>query len=79
MSRKKAAVKREVLKDPQNAIIMIADSIAGYVKQEIDVLAHRSLPVVVVLPNFTGESELGMMKIKKAIERATGSSQIAIS
>ncbi|EKE15897.1 MAG: Vacuolar H+transporting two-sector ATPase F subunit [uncultured bacterium] len=69
---------REILKDQKYAIIFITDNLVKGLDWEIEMVAKRSLPAIMILPSFTGKSALSLLKIKKAIERATGSSQMFI-
>jgi len=53
-------------------VIFVTEPVAVTLSKEIDKISHEPIPAVIILPNNTGSSGVGMENIKKSVERAVG-------
>lgn len=55
------------------AVIYITEALAANLKDEIEQYADRRLPAIILIPGVSGNTGLGMMNVKRSVERAVGS------
>lgn len=55
------------------AVIYITESLAALLQEEIDKLAFKELPAVILIPGVTGNTGAGLKSVSKAVEKAVGS------
>ncbi len=54
------------------AIVFITEQYAEQLSADIDAFKDTTTPAVIVIPNNSGTNGMGMLAIKKSVERAVG-------
>lgn len=55
------------------AVIYITEALADKISDEIDKYRDRSVPAIILIPGITGNTGMGMAKVKRTVEKAVGS------
>ena len=55
------------------AIIYITESLCGHLQREIQSYQDKLLPAIIPIPGVSGNTGLGIARVKKSVERAVGS------
>lgn len=61
------------LADNGYAVIFITEKLAALLQTEINKLAPRPLPAVVLIPGVRGNTGLGLENVSRSVEKAVGS------
>lgn len=57
-------------------IILITENIAKKVQYILDKYRTEPIPAIIPVPSLTGDGELGMYYLRKAVEQAVGSAEM---
>jgi V/A-type H+-transporting ATPase subunit F len=68
-----AAKTLRTLADGQYAVIYITESLQAVLEAEIDRYVTAPLPAIIPIPGVSGNTGMGMLSVKKSVERAVGS------
>lgn len=55
------------------AIIYMTEALFSHMGEELDVYNERPLPAIIPIPGATGNTGLGIARVKKSVEKAVGS------
>ena len=58
------------------AVILITENAAKEAMDVIDKYKSQGLPAIIPIPSVTGSYDIGMSELKKAVEKAVGSSEM---
>lgn len=65
-------ILRRLSLDPEVALILMTESIAQECLDAISRFREKSLIVLLVIPSHQGSSHIGMVEMRRSIERAVG-------
>lgn len=68
-----AAKLLKELAESQYGVIYITESLQSELESEIDKYSSERLPAIIPIPGVSGNTGIGMMNVKKSVERAVGS------
>ena len=71
-SAEDAAHALKGLSEENCAVIFITEELAELIMEDIQSYKDKTLPSVVMIPSKSGSKGVGMMNIKKSVERAVG-------
>ena len=71
-SAEDAAHALKGLSEENCAVIFITEELAELIMEDIQSYKDKTLPSVVMIPSKSGSKGIGMMTIKKSVERAVG-------
>lgn len=54
-------------------IIYITESLCGHLEKELELYSERVLPAIIPVPGVSGNNGLGVVQVKRSVERAVGS------
>jgi V/A-type H+-transporting ATPase subunit F len=55
------------------AVIYVTESLHAYLEKDIEAYRERTLPAVIPIPGASGNTGLGIARVRKSVERAVGS------
>jgi V/A-type H+-transporting ATPase subunit F len=55
------------------AVVYVTEALCGYIKEELEFYREKPLPAIIPIPGASGNTGLGMARVKKFVERAVGS------
>ncbi len=71
--KEEAAKKLKTLADGQYAVIYITEALQAELLTEIDRYVTDYLPAIIPIPGVYGNTGMGILNVKKSVERAVGS------
>ena len=60
------------LEESGYAIIYMTEKLFGELEKEVRVLEERVIPAVIPIPGVSGNTGIGIARVKKSVERAVG-------
>ena len=63
---------KELAPDPTYGIILVTESLAKNITEEISHLIQKYTNTILIIPNHSGSLNTSLLEIKKLIERAVG-------
>jgi V/A-type H+-transporting ATPase subunit F len=55
------------------AVIYLTEKLYAYLEKDIEDYRDKTLPALIPIPGASGNSGLGLKRVKKSVERAVGS------
>lgn len=55
------------------AVIYVTEALLGHIEPELALYREKTLPAIIPIPGATGNTGLGMARIKRFVEQAVGS------
>lgn len=55
------------------AVIYITEALCEHLKKELDSYQDKPLPAIIPIPGVSGNTGLGIARVKKSVEQAVGS------
>lgn len=68
-----AAKKLRMLAENGYAVIYMTEALCEALSEELDEMAERAIPAVIPIPGVSGNTGLGIARVKKSVEQAVGS------
>lgn len=71
--REEAVRQLHSLTQREYAVIYITEALAAQLPEELERLAERKLPAIIPIPGVLGNTGMGMLNVKRSVEKAVGS------
>lgn len=71
--REEAVRQLHSLTQREYAVIYITEVLAAQLPEELERLAERKLPAIIPIPGVLGNTGMGMLNVKRSVEKAVGS------
>ena len=68
-----ASKKLRQLAEGEYAVVYITEALAAQIQAEIDRYRLAPLPAIIPIPGVSGNTGMGMLKVKESVEQAVGS------
>jgi V/A-type H+-transporting ATPase subunit F len=68
-----AAKKLKSLADGRYAVIYITEALQAKLDSELDRYSSLKIPAIIPIPGVSGNTGMGMLTVRKSVERAVGS------
>jgi len=68
-----AAKKLKSLADGRYAVIYITEALQAKLDTELDRYSSLKIPAIIPIPGVSGNTGMGMLTVRKSVERAVGS------
>lgn len=68
-----ASRQLKTLTENEYAIIYMTEALCEHLAKELDAMKEMTLPAIIPIPGVSGNTGLGIARVKKSVEQAVGS------